>query len=100
VARRFLDLLAAQSSVLIAEAELAQRQRVVDAAAQRVRAGASPESVRLSAETAVARTRLAHERSIAETRAAALRLAALWNDRSPDFDRAAGDPLAMPPVPT
>ena len=100
VARRFLDLLAAQSSVQIAEAELVQRQRVVNAAARRVRAGASPESVRLSAEAAVARTRLARERAIAETQAATRRLAALWNDRTPGFDRAAGDPLAMPAVPT
>lgn len=100
VARRFLDLLAAQSSVQIADIELAQRERVADAAAQRVRAGASPESVRLSAEAAVARARLVRQRSAAETGAAARRLAALWNDRAPDFDRATGDPLAMPSVPS
>src|SRR5262245_15374831 len=39
VARRYLDLLAAQSSMQIAETEIAQRERVADAAAQRVRAG-------------------------------------------------------------
>jgi len=100
VARRFLDLLAAQSSVQIADIELTQRERVADAAAQRVRAGASPESVRLSAEAAVARARLVRQRSTAETLAAARRLAALWNDRAPDFDRASGDPLAMPSVPS
>jgi outer membrane protein, heavy metal efflux system len=100
VARRFLDLLAAQSSVQIADIELAQRERVADAAAQRVRAGASPESVRLSAEAALARARLGRQRSAAETGAAARRLAALWNDRAPDFDRVTGDPLAMPSVPS
>src|SRR5262249_37655130 len=31
---------------------------------------------------------------------AARRLAALWNDRSPDFDRATGDPLALPSAPS
>jgi cobalt-zinc-cadmium efflux system outer membrane protein len=100
VARRFLDLLAAQSSVQIADAELAQRERVAEAAAQRVRAGASPESVRLGAEAAVARARLVRERSLTEKRAAARRLAALWNERNPDFDSAAGDPLDMPSVPS
>ena len=34
VARRFLDLLAAQAAVQIADAELSQRQRVAEAAAQ------------------------------------------------------------------
>ncbi len=74
VARRFLDLLAAQSSVQIAEIELAQRERVANAAAHSGRAGASPESVRLSAEAAVARARLVRERSAAETSAATRRL--------------------------
>ncbi len=99
IARRYLDLLATQSLVQIADAEFAQRERVVSAAAQRVRAGASPDSVRLSAEAALARTRLARERALAEGHAAARRLAALWNDRAPDFDRAAGDPLVLPAVP-
>ena len=100
VARRFLDLLAAQSSVQIADTEITQRERVAEAASQRVRAGASPESVRLSAEAAVARARLVRARSLAETRSAARRLAALWNDRTPDFERAAGDPLALPSAPS
>jgi cobalt-zinc-cadmium efflux system outer membrane protein len=100
VARRFLDLLAAQSFVRIADTELAQRERVAQAATQRARAGASPESVRLSAEAAVAHARLMHERSVAQTQAEARRLAVLWNDRSPDFDRAAGDPLALPAIPS
>jgi cobalt-zinc-cadmium efflux system outer membrane protein len=100
VARRFLDILAAQTMVSIADADIAQRERVVAAAEQRVRAGASPDSVRLAAEAAVARARLLRERALAETHAAAGRLAVLWNDRIPDFDRVAGDPLVLPPVPS
>jgi outer membrane protein, heavy metal efflux system len=100
VARRFLDLLAAQTLIQIAETELAQREQVVQASTQRVRAGASPDSVRLTAEAAVARARLQRERAQAETRAATQRLAALWNDRVPDFDRVAGDPLLLPPAPS
>ncbi len=100
VARRYLDLLAAQSQAQLAEAELAQRERVVDAAAQRVRAGASPESVRLTAEASVARAALARTRTKSEVHAAAQRLAVMWNDRAPDFERAAGDPLVLPAVPS
>jgi cobalt-zinc-cadmium efflux system outer membrane protein len=100
VARRYLALLAAQSSVQIADAELAQRGRITSASAERVRAGASPESVRLTAEASAARTRLVRERALAETRTAARRLSALWNARTPDFDRATGDLLALPVAPT
>jgi cobalt-zinc-cadmium efflux system outer membrane protein len=99
VARRYLDLLAAQSLVQIGDAELAQRERAGSASIQRVRAGASPDSARLAAEAALARTRLVRERELAEERAAARRLAALWNDRAPDFDRATGDLLVVPAVP-
>jgi len=100
VARRYLDLLAAQSLVQISEADLAQRERVANASAQRVRAGASPDSIRLTAEAAVARMRLERERAVADMRFAARRLAALWNDRAPDFNRATGDPLLLPMVPS
>jgi cobalt-zinc-cadmium efflux system outer membrane protein len=100
VARRYLDVLAAQTLVQIAETDLTQRQQLVEASAQRVRAGAAPESVRLSAEAAVARARLQRERAVAETRVAARRLAAMWNDRAPNFERVTGDPLAVPPAPT
>jgi cobalt-zinc-cadmium efflux system outer membrane protein len=100
VARRFLDLLAGQYLVEIAEADLSQREKVVQAASQRVRAGASPDSVRLMAEAAVSRAKLRRNRAQAQTRAVARSLAALWNDRSANFDRAAGDPLVPFAVPS
>jgi len=100
VARRFLDLLASQYLLKIAEADFSQREKVVQAATQRVRAGASPDSVRLMAEAAVSRAMLRRNRTQAETRAAARSLAALWNQRSPDFERAAGDPLIPVAVPS
>lgn len=100
VARRFLDLLAGQYLVEIAEADLSQREKVVQAASQRVRAGASPDSVRLMAEAAVSRAKLRRNRAQAQVRAVARSLAALWNDRSANFDRAAGDPLVPFAVPS
>ena len=100
VARRFLDLLAVQTLARIADAEVTQREAVVAAASQRVLAGASPDSVRLTAEAAVARARLQRERVQAEMKAAARRLAALWNDRTVDFEHVTGDLLALPAVPS
>lgn len=99
VARRYLDLIAMQSLADLAAAEVAQRTRIVDATAQRVRAGATPESVRLAAEAALARATLQRERWHAQRVSAAQRLAILWSSREPDFDRGVGDLLAIPATP-
>jgi cobalt-zinc-cadmium efflux system outer membrane protein len=98
VARRYLDLLSVQSQEEISELELAQRQKAVAAARQRVRAGATPESVHLAAEAALVRSTLERERLRAQRTAAARRLAISWGGRDPDFDQVAGDPLALPPT--
>jgi cobalt-zinc-cadmium efflux system outer membrane protein len=100
VARRYLDLVAAQSLEQLASAELAQREQIVHATAQRVRAGATPESIRLAAEAALANAALQRERLRAQARAAALRLTLLWNGGEPDFDRGVGDPLSLPQTPS
>jgi outer membrane protein, heavy metal efflux system len=100
VARRYLDLLANQSLVEIATSDLSQREQVARAAGQRVRAGASPDSVRLMAEADVARARLYLHRVQADIPAAARRLATLWNDRSPNYALVLGDPLVPFNVPS
>jgi len=99
VARRYLDAVAAQSAANIAAIDVAQRARMVDAADKRVRAGASPESVRLTAEAMHARALLDRDRVNREAEAAYQRLAILWNDRAPSATRVAGDPLQLPQVP-
>ena len=81
-------------------ADVAQRERAVTAATQRVRAGATPDSVRLAAEAAHTRAIMRRDRAQARTRAAMLSLAALWKSRAADFERVSGDPLALAPVPT
>ena len=98
VARRYLDVLAAQVSRDLAATELTQRERAAESAAQRVRAGATPESVRLAAEAAAVRAGLQRDRAGTQADAAARRLAVLWNSREPDFDRATGDVMALPRV--
>lgn len=98
VARRYLAMVAAQRQRDIAELDIAQRQRTVAGARHRLQAGASPESVVLTAQAALARAEL--DRARAEQRFAAARqhLAALWGERAPTFDVVAADPTALPQV--
>jgi len=98
VARRYLAMVAAQRQQNIAELDIAQRQRAVAGARHRLQAGASPESVVLTAQAALALAEL--DRARAEQRFAAARqhLAALWGERAPTFDVVAADPTALPQV--
>lgn len=99
VARRYLDVVAAQELTRIAAEATRQRERTIEATAQRVRAGASPESVRLTAIAAAARARLDQERARAELAAAKQRLASAIGERAPGFEAVRGDlasPLVVP----
>jgi cobalt-zinc-cadmium efflux system outer membrane protein len=98
VARRYLDVLAAQTLATIADDEVGQRQRAVEAAKRRMEAGASPDSVRLAAIAAAARARLERERIRAELLASKRRLGSLWSERTPSFDAVTGDIFTPPAV--
>lgn len=98
VARRYLAVVAAQRQRDLADADIAQRQRTVAAAQQRLSAGASPESVVLTAQAALARAQLERTRSEHAAAAARQHLAALWGEREPKFAVAASDPLSLPPI--
>ncbi len=100
VARRYLDRLSLQVMEELAAVELAQRVKAFEAATQRVRAGATPEPVRLAAEAALVRATLHRDRLRAQSSAAMRRLAVLWKDREPGFSRVAGDPLSLPSIPS
>lgn len=95
VARRYLAVIGAQGHVQIAQGDIDQRQRTVAAARQRLKAGASPESVVLTAEAALARAELDHARGTQQERAARQHLAALWGERNPDFTVAFADPTVL-----
>jgi cobalt-zinc-cadmium efflux system outer membrane protein len=99
VARRYLDVVAAQAEATIAALDIVQRERTVVAAAKRVQAGASPESARLTAEALQARAQIDRARANREVGAAYRRLAILWNDRDPTTSEVAGDILSLPEVP-
>ena len=100
VARRYLELVAAQARRQVAVDDVAQRTRTVAAAARRVQAGASPESVRLSAEAMQARAEIDLARAASEAEAAWRRLAVLWGDTAAgNVPRVAGEPLVLPRLP-
>lgn len=98
VARRYVAVSGARAQQAIARQDIAQRRRTVAAARQRLQAGASPESVVLTAQAALARAELALARADQQDAAARQHLAALWGERAPRFELAAGDPLSLPAI--
>ncbi|MET0583170.1 MAG: TolC family protein [Pseudoxanthomonas sp.] len=98
VARRYLAVNATQEQRRIADLDVAQRQRTVAGARQRLAAGASPESVVLTAQAALARAEMERDRATQRGEAARQHLAALWGERNPAFSVAAGDLLALPEI--
>jgi cobalt-zinc-cadmium efflux system outer membrane protein len=96
VARRYLAMVAAREQGEIARLDIRQRQRTVQAARHRLQAGASPESVLLTAQAALARAELELARSLQRAVAARQHLAALWGERDPQFEIVAADPLSLP----
>ncbi len=99
VARRYLAIVAAQQQREIADADIAQRRRTVAGARQRLQAGASPESVVLTAQAALARAELDRARFDRRYLAARQHLAAMWGERDPGFGIAAADPSILPSIP-
>jgi cobalt-zinc-cadmium efflux system outer membrane protein len=97
-ARRYLAVAAAQEQGAIAASDIDQRQRTVARTRQRLAAGASPESVVLTAEAALARAELDQARARQQFLAARQHLAALWGERDPDDAIAAADLQALPAI--
>ncbi len=98
VARRYLAINAAQQQRRIAEQDVLQRKRTVAAARHRLAAGASPESVVLTAQAALARAEMERDRFKQQGIATRQHLAALWGERNPAFEVVAGDPLHLPAI--
>lgn len=97
-ARRYLAVCLAQDQLGLAEQDIEQRQRTVAAARLRFQAGASPESVLLTAQAALARAELERQRQQLQLQAARRHLALLWGQSAADFDRASGQLLALPEI--
>ncbi|QSX73938.1 TolC family protein [Lysobacter arenosi] len=97
-ARRYLAVVAAGPQLAIADEDIAQRRRTVVAAQRRLDAGASPESVVLTAQAALARAELERRRTAQQQAAARQHLAALWGEREPDFEPAGANVLDLPEI--
>lgn len=97
-ARRYLAVAVARDQGDISRIDVEQRRRTVAAARHRHQAGASPESVVLTAEAALARAEMTVDRATQQERAARQHLAALWGERDPQFRIATVDPLNIPPL--
>lgn len=98
VARRYLAVTAAQHQQRIALLDITQRQRTVAGAKHRFTAGASPESVVLTAQAALARAEMERDRAQQRLVSSRQHLAAIWGEREPVFQVVAGDPLALPNI--
>ncbi len=98
VARRYLAVVSAQKQREIADLDIGQRRRTVAGARHRLQAGASPESVVLTAEAALARAELERARAAQREAGARQHLAALWGERAPDFQVVVTSPLALPTI--
>ena len=96
VAQRYLAITEARARLAIAETDIDQRRRAVAAARLRLQAGASPESVLMTAQAMLAQAEVDRDRAMQADRAARLALSALWREREPGFDAVSGDPLQLP----
>lgn len=96
VARRYLAVTDARQQLRIAETDIEQRRRAVAAARLRLQAGASPESVLMTAQAMLAQAELDRDRAEQMDQSARAALSALWRQRDPGFDVVTGDPMQLP----
>lgn len=98
VARRYLAIVSARRLAEIAQLDIGQRTRTVAQARRRLEAGASPESVVLTAQAQLAKAELERARAQQRHESARQHLAALWGERAPTFDTVMSNPLALPRI--
>lgn len=90
VVQAFVSVLGAQEDLKIAEEMRVVAERVLQAAAKRVEAGAAPSVERTRAEVALSRTRTEVIAARQALRAARIRLALTWGSADPRFSRVEG----------
>ncbi|MBN8956970.1 MAG: TolC family protein [Rhizobiales bacterium] len=89
--RAFVDVLATQRKVALAESLLELDQRLYGTVAERVKAGRASPLEDQRAQVVVANSRIALTRERSELQAAKQRLSAMWGTTNPRFTRAVGD---------
>lgn len=100
VSQSFVDVLAAQQRLALAEESTQLAGRVADAAAKRVQAGKVSPVEETRARVALASVEVEREQARRDLDAARKRLALLWNERTPRFERAVGTLEQVKPLPS
>ncbi len=95
----FYDVLAAQERLRIAQASVELAQSVTTTASRRVATGKVSPVEETKARVAEAGVRVESTLAASELASARKRLASLWGNPAPRFQRAEGDLEALPPLP-
>lgn len=95
-ARRFLEVVADQERLVLANRAFALAERSATIVEERARAGIASEVDRNRAQLALAKIEIQREHAEHELAAARVSLAALWGLRQPDFDRADANLYGLP----
>lgn len=95
----FFDVLVSQERLRLAQASVELAQRATNATTRRVTAGKVSPVEETKARVAEAGVRLELTLASSDLAAARKRLAATWGNPIPRFERAEGDPEALPPLP-
>jgi len=98
VAAAFFDVLVAQERLRLAQASVELAQRATAAASRRVTAGKVSPVEETKARVAEAGVRVELTLAASELATARKRLAGTWGNPAPRFERAEGDPEALPPL--
>ena len=99
VVAAFFDVLVAQERLRLAQASVELAQRATSAASRRVAAGKVSPVEETRARVAEAGVRVELTLAGSELATARKRLAGTWGNAMPRFERAEGDPEALPPLP-
>lgn len=99
VARRYLDATSTRQLAKVLAADLAQRERLVEAIVRRERAGLAPAAEGLAAEAARLRVLAALDAARRQEQHALRRLSLLWGESNSDYALVAADMSTLPAVP-
>lgn len=99
VTAAFFDVLVAQERLRLTQASVELAQRATGAASRRVTAGKVSPVEETRARVAEAGVRIESTLAASELATARKRLAGIWGNSSPRFERAEGDAESLPPLP-
>ena len=99
VVAAFFDVLIAQERLRLAQGSVELAQRASGAASRRVAAGKVSPVEETKARVAEASVRIELTLAVSELATARKRLAGIWGNPAPRFERAEGDLDALPPLP-